>query len=91
MDPAAQVRSVGVAAFLLAAATLAVSQLPEVWAVRTDARGGIPGSVYAGYPYTYADEAATYLGWIRQAEEGRFFLTDRLTPEEHPRNYVNIL
>jgi len=91
MDPAAQVRSVGVAAFLLAAATLAVSQLPEVWAVRTDARGGIPGSVYAGYPYTYADEAATYLGWIRQAGEGRFFLTDRLTPEEHPRNYVNIL
>jgi hypothetical protein len=88
MDPR---RGAAAAALVLGTAMLAVSQMPHVWALRTEWRGSLPDRTYAGYPVMYADEAATYLAWIRQAREGRFFLSDRFTPEEHPRNYVNVL
>jgi hypothetical protein len=76
---------------LLALGLLAVSQIPHIWGLRVGWKGYYPEKVYSGFPYTYGDEATTYLGWIRQAREGHFFMIDRLTPEEHPRNYINLL
>ena len=75
----------------LALAVTAAAQLPHLWAVRADRIGHYPGMAYVGAPSTYADDAATYWSWMRQAREGRLLFTDEFTPEEHPRNYVNVL
>jgi len=80
-----------VAALALGVVVLTASQLPVAWGFRAQREGLRPDRVFNGAPPTYADEAATYWSWMRQAREGRFFLTDQLTPEEHPRNYVNLL
>ena len=76
---------------LLGLALLFCSQLPFLWALRADQHGEYPGSVFTGAPPTYADEAATYWSWMRQARDGHFFMLDLYTTEEQPRNYLNIL
>jgi hypothetical protein len=80
-----------VACLLLGLVVLAGSQIPTIWGLRAQNRGLHPDLVFNGSPATYADEAATYWSWMRQARDGRFFLTDLYTPEDHPRNYVNLL
>ena len=80
-----------VACLLLGLVVLAGSQIPTFWGFRAQNRGLYPDQVFNGAPATYADEAATYWSWMRQARDGRFFLTDLYTPEDHPRNYVNLL
>jgi hypothetical protein len=70
---------------------LAGSQIPTASGFRAQDQGLHPDLVFNGAPATYADEAATYLSWMRQARDGRFFLTDLYTTEAHPRNYVNLL
>jgi len=80
-----------VACLLLGLVVLAGSQIPTIWGLRAQNRDLHPDRVFNGAPATYADEAATYLSWMRQARDGRFFLTDLYTPEDHPRNYVNLL
>ncbi len=79
------------AALLLGLVVLAASQIPVAWGLHAQRSGLHPESVFNGAPPTYADEAATYLSWMRQARDGRFFLIDLYTPEDHPRNYVNLL
>jgi len=80
-----------VACVVLGLAVLAASQLPTACGFRAQARGLHEDLVFNGAPATYADEAATYWSWMRQARDGRFFLTDLYTTEDHPRNYVNLL
>ena len=80
-----------VACVVLGLVVLAGSQIPTAWGLRAHARGLHPDMVFNGSPATYADEAATYWSWMRQARDGRFFLTDLYTTEDHPRNYVNVL
>lgn len=80
-----------VAAAVMAIGVTAAAQIPHLWAARADRLDHYPGMDYIGAPATYADDAATYWSWMRQAREGRFLFTDEFTPEEHPRNYVNVL
>ncbi|HXU11095.1 MAG TPA: hypothetical protein VN898_03955, partial [Candidatus Binatia bacterium] len=80
-----------VACVVLGLVVLAASQLPTACGFRAEARGLHEDLVFNGAPATYADEAATYWSWMRQARDGRFFLTDLYTTEDHPRNYVNLL
>ena len=80
-----------VACLVIGLVVLAGSQIPTAWGLRAQDRGLHPDLVFNGAPATYADEAATYWSWMRQARDGRFFLTDLYTTEEHPRNYVNLL
>jgi hypothetical protein len=88
-SPAGRLEVTAVA--LLGLVLLFCSQLPFLWASRADRLGEYPGSVFTGAPPTYADEAATYWSWMRQARDGQFFMSDLYTTEEHPRNYLNIL
>jgi hypothetical protein len=74
----------------LAVAMLAYAILPWVWAERSHRLEHNPGMVFTGALHSYADDATTYWSWMRQAQEGRFFMTDQFTPDAHPRNYVNI-
>ncbi len=78
-------------ALLFGAAVLLGSQLPVLWAWRAQWKGYHPHLVFSGALHTYAEETATYLGWMEQAREGRFVFIDRLTHEPHPRQYVNVL
>jgi hypothetical protein len=80
-----------VVCLLLGLVVLAGSQVPAVWGFWAQRRGLHPDLVFNGAPPTYTDEAATYWSWMRQARDGHFFLTDLYTPEDHPRNYVNLL
>ena len=80
-----------VACLLLGLVVLAGSQVPTVWGLWAQKRALYSDRVFNGAPATYADEAATYWSWMRQARDGRFLLTDLYTPEDHPRNYVNVL
>ena len=75
----------------LGLALLAVAQIPHLWSERAQRSGATPAVEYSGAPATYNDEAMTYLGWMRQAREGRFLMEDRVTPEDHPREYINVL
>lgn len=68
---------------------LAWSQFPHLWAGHAESLGHSGGKVYAGVLPTSAEDAFSYLGWMRQGAEGRFLLDDRYTVEEHPRVYVN--
>ncbi len=76
---------------ILGLLVLSCAQIPYIWAWQADRFGRIPGCAFTGAPPTYADEAATYWSWMRQVRDGRFFLVDLYTTEEHPRNYVNLL
>jgi hypothetical protein len=78
-------------ALLFGAAVLVGSQLPVLWAWRAQWKGYYPHLVFSGALHTYAEETATYLGWMEQAREGRFLFIDRLTHEPHARQYVNVL
>jgi hypothetical protein len=83
-------RDLAIAA-LLGLLVLIASQVPTLWGFRAQQQSLHPDLVFNGSAFTYADESATYWSWMRQARDGRFFLTDLYTPEDHPRNYVNLL
>src|SRR5262245_53324846 len=83
-------RDLAIAA-LLGLLVLAASQFPTLWGFWAQKRALHPDRVFNGSAFTYADESATYWSWMRQARDGRFFLTDLYTPEDHPRNYINLL
>jgi hypothetical protein len=74
---------VGLAAILLA-------QFPHVQAWRANRLGHYPHKVYTGAVTTGAEDTMTYWGWMEQARGGHFFFTDLYTPEQTPRNYVNV-
>jgi len=76
---------------VLSVVVLAYATLPYVWAARAQSRQYRPDLVYTHVLPTYADDATTYWSWMRQARDGRFLFTDQFTPDEHPRNYINIL
>jgi hypothetical protein len=78
-------------AVALSVGVLGYAALPWVWAERSQRLQYYPDRVYTHAMPTYADDATTYWSWMRQARDGRFFFTDRHTPDEHPRNYVNLL
>ena len=50
---------------------LAGSQIPTAAGFLAQSRGVHPDLVFNGAPATYADEAATYWSWMRQARDGR--------------------
>ncbi|TDI46150.1 MAG: hypothetical protein E2P00_02645 [Acidobacteria bacterium] len=75
---------------LLSVGVLACASLPWIWGERAQSLGYNPESVFTGSLSTYADDATTYWTWMRQARDGRFFMTDLYTPDAHPRNYVNL-
>jgi len=89
-EPASATRWALGLGILVGLALLAAAQIPHAQGVYTQWRGEHPELVYSGAPNMYGDEAATYWGWIRQARDGRLFMEDLMTPEDHPRNYVNI-
>ncbi len=74
----------------MAMALLGFASLPWIWGERSQRLGTNAGSVYTGALPTYADDATTYWSWMRQSRDGRLFMTDLYTPDEHPRNYINI-
>jgi len=83
-------RDLAIAA-LLGLIVLIASQAPTLWGFWAQKQALHPDLVFNGSAFTYADESATYWSWMRQARDGRFFLTDLYTTEDHPRNYVNLL
>jgi hypothetical protein len=76
---------------MLSTVVLVYATLPYIWAARAQSKQYRPDLVYTHVLPTYADDATTYWSWMRQARDGRFLLTDLHTPDEHPRNYINIL
>jgi hypothetical protein len=75
---------------LIAGWTLAAASLPWIWGERAQRLEHNPDKVWTSTLETYADDATSYWSWMRQARDGRFLFTDLYTPDEHPRNYVNI-
>lgn len=75
---------------LIAGWILGAASLPWIWGERAQRLEYHPDSVWTGTLETYADDAASYWTWMRQARDGSFFFTDLYTPDEHPRNYVNV-
>jgi hypothetical protein len=80
-----------VAILFIGVSILAYAQAPTIWAARAEWKNYYPGRIYTGALPTYYDDTSSYWSWMRQAREGSFFFTDLYTPEEHPRNYVNLL
>lgn len=74
-----------------AVAVLAASQVTNLWGFREQERGRRPDLVFAGTLPQYLDDAAADWAFMREAKDGHFFLSDRYTVDEHPRNYVNVL
>ena len=89
-EPASATRLALGIGILFGLGLLAAAQIPHAWGVYNQWQGEHPELVYSGAPTTYADEAATYWSWMGQARDGRLFMEDLMTPEDHPRNYVNI-
>jgi uncharacterized membrane protein len=78
-------------AVLLAVVVLVGSQLPLAWAVHAQHRQYHPDLEFTGTLPLYLDDAAADWSFMRQAKDGRFFLSDLYAVDEHPRNYVNVL
>ena len=68
------------AAFYLAlgALTLLLASAPYLWGWLVALP---PGHVYPGFPPQNIDDTAVYFAWMRQAEDGRFFLRNQFTTE----------
>jgi hypothetical protein len=91
VSTAATSRVLAASAFLLAVVVLLASQLPLAWAVHAQYRQYHPERAFTGTLPLYLDDAAADWSFMRQAKDGRFFMSDLYTVEEHPRNYVNVL
>jgi hypothetical protein len=79
------------AILLIGVYILVYTQMPTIWAAHAEWKNYYPERIYTGALPTYYDDTSSYWSWMRQARDGSFFFTDLYTPEEHPRNYVNLL
>jgi hypothetical protein len=81
-------------AWMLAAAmgavAILVAQFPHLQAWHANRVHYFPDKFYTGALTTSTEDTMTYWGWMQQAKSGRFFFEDLYTPEETPRNYVNL-
>jgi len=77
-------------ALLVGIVTILVAQFPHVQAWRANRKQYFPEKFYTGAVTTGAEDTMTYWGWMEQARKGHFFFQDLYTPEESPRNYINV-
>lgn len=63
---------------LLGALTLLFASIPYLWGWLVVLP---PGHVYPGFPPQNIDDTAVYFAWMRQAENGQFFLRNQFTTE----------